>query len=198
MFDIESTKEALSLGGSLLALSSTAYFWLVRSNRERAQLQVHLVGEHWGNVPLPQEDPEAYQRCRPGEGEVVAKYGVAVATVNNSSLPNALLKVRAWLQLADDHWQECFVRTWQDPETSLQLPLNLSPLTTAGMQLTLSLKIRGDFDGGFQGRQESAMKALTDKPRVRIELAALQGKTFFSDLPMATSDTSEEAYRSAA
>ena len=198
MFDIESTKEAVSLGGSLLALSSTAYFWLVRSNRERARLQVHVVGEHWCNVPMPQEDPEAYQRCQPGDEEVAANYGVTVAAVNNSTLPNALVGIRSWLQLADGRWQECTVRTWQDADTPLQLPLNLSPLTTAGIQLTLSIAIHGNYDGGFQGRRETATKALAGEPRVRIELEALQGKTFFQDLALVTGQIKRPGARMAA
>ncbi|MEQ8211215.1 MAG: hypothetical protein RH917_15415 [Lacipirellulaceae bacterium] len=180
--DIESTKEAISLGASFMALASTAYFWLVRANRERAQVQVQPVGQTWGNVPMPQEDPEAYQRLTLEEGQIPATYGIDFAVVNNSSLPNALLGVKGWLQLADDSWREAYVRIWEDSETPGKLPMNLSALNTAGLQLTLTIPIIGNYDGGFQGRRETAGNALAQEHRVRLELTALQGKTFLQDM----------------
>lgn len=185
--DIQSTKEAVSLGASGLALFSTGYFWMVRANRERMKLGIHPVGTLWGNVPLPQEDREAYQNLRPDEGQVCATFGVDLAVVNHSSLPNALLSVRAWLQLADGEWRETFVRlhdTGNEELPTLRMPLNLSPLTTAGLGMRLSIAIEGNYDGGFQGREESAGNILAEKPKLRVELAALQGKFAFNEIDL--------------
>lgn len=186
-FDIQSTKEAVSLGASGLALLSTGYFWMVRANRERMKLTLHPVGRLWGNVPMPQEDAEAYRKLRPEEGNTCATYGADLAVVNHSSLPNALLSVRAWLELADGTWCEAMVRLHDtsDPELpELRMPLNLSPLTTAGLGMRLSIVIPGNWDGGFHGREVTAGDALAPVPQLRVELSALQGKSAFDQLTL--------------
>ncbi len=185
--DIQSTKEAVSLGASGLALFSTGYFWLVRANRERMKLTLHPVGKLWGNVPMPQEDPDAYQTLKPEEGSVCATYGADLAVVNHSSLPNALLGVRAWLELADGTWCEALVRlhdTKHPEQAELKMPLNLSPLTTAGLGMRLSVAVPGNYDGGFHGREVTAGDSLAATPQLRVELAALQGKFAFDQLTL--------------
>lgn len=42
--DLETLREYVALGGSALALASTGYFWAIRANRERMNLEVHPVG----------------------------------------------------------------------------------------------------------------------------------------------------------
>ena len=41
--DFESAREYASLTGSVIAVLSTFYFWLVRANGELGRLEVHIV-----------------------------------------------------------------------------------------------------------------------------------------------------------
>ena len=82
----------MSLAGSVFSTACTAYFWLVRSRRERPNLASHLL-EH-----------EFFL----GQGRVETRtigFQLAVVLANNSILPNAVIGARVWLRTADGNWE---------------------------------------------------------------------------------------------
>lgn len=173
--DLESLREYVALGGSALALVSTGYFWAVRANRERMQLDIHPIGSLVGTV-LMNEDFETFRRLAPGEGEVCVKYFADIAVVNNSSLPNALLGIEVRMRLADGQWRSMDVQPRQ-PDTAL-VPTNLAPLSTAHLGLALATSIPGSLKGGFAEREQAAGDALAAKPEIEVSLTSLGRQSF--------------------
>lgn len=173
--DVETLREYVALGSSLLALASTAYFWFVRANRERMQLSIYPAGALRGSV-LANEDFDTLRRVSPNKGQVCAKYFLDLAIVNNSTLPNAVLGIRVKIQMADGT-----VRTMDthpaDPQQVL-VPANLNPLSTAHFCLAVSTAIDGLLTGGFAEREYQAADALEFQPEVTVELMALGEKKF--------------------
>jgi hypothetical protein len=181
-FEFEAAREYASLCGSVIALISTFYFWLVRANRERPQLEIHPIGDMQGCLILFNEDSETYQRLRPSKQEHCAKYWLHLAVVNNSSLPNAVLGIRVWLQRRNGDWQPMDVRH-QTPNEDL-LPINVDPLTTASLKLSLAMLYSGELQNDFAGRAAAAGDALPREIPIRIELTGLGERQFcksFSD-----------------
>ncbi len=174
--DLETSREYASLVGSTIAVCSTFYFWLIRSNRERAQLVAHPVGGLEGTLLMAMDDALTYRRVAPADGEVVLKYWLHLAIVNNSLLPNALLGARIWMKFADGEWREMDVHH-EMPDQDL-FPTNIDPLTTAGLKLALSCKQPGKIEGGFAERAQAAGDALPRQIPIRIRLKALQDQTF--------------------
>ncbi|WP_236696287.1 hypothetical protein [Rhodopirellula islandica] len=158
---------------------STFYFWLVRANRERAKLAACTVTGLRGTMLMAMEDTATYRRVAPGKKQIVLKYWLNLAIVNNSSLPNALLGIKVWMKFTDGRWHAMDVAS-VDPEADL-FPQNIDPLTTAGMKLALATEWEGDVSGGFRERECAAGDALPELAPVRIELEALQGQVFVSE-----------------
>lgn len=177
--DMGMARESLSLMASFFAVASTFYFWLVRANRERAKLVACTITGLRGTMLMAMEDTATYRRVAPGENEIVLKYWLNLAIVNNSSLPNALLGIKVWVKFTDGRWHAMGVAS-ADPEADL-FPQNIDPLTTAGMKLALATKCEGCIGGGFRERECAAGDALPELVPVRVELEALQGQTFVSE-----------------
>ncbi|TWT50383.1 hypothetical protein Pla22_31250 [Rubripirellula amarantea] len=171
----ESLREYLALVGSALALISTAYFWIVRANRERMCLAAHPVMSMEGCV-LFNEDYETTRRVKPGDGEVCVKYLMHLAAINYSSLPNSILGIRVWLRFNDGGWKEMDVRG-QLPDQRL-FPANVAPLSTTELPLALATAIPGTLSGGFADRAAAAGDALPPTVDVRVELHTIAKKSF--------------------
>jgi hypothetical protein len=158
--------------------------WLVRANRERANLTAHSVAPLTGCVRM-NEDYETMRRVNPSDGEVCAKYYLSLAIVNDSTLPNALIGARVWLQFRSDDvkfgeaWKEMDVRHVQS-ETSL-FPINLPPLSTCSLPLAIAAAIQGSMDGGFAGRGIKASEALPAPNPIRIELRGVNDPFFLAE-----------------
>lgn len=174
--DFDTAREYASLCGSVLALASTFYFWLVRSNRERPQLAIHPIGDLSGSLVSANEDLEIYHRLRPGKNEHCVKYWLHLAIVNNSSLPNAVLGIRVWLKLSDGKWQAMEVQS-QSADQDL-LPVNVDPLTTSGLKLSLGMLYSGQIENSFAGRAAAAGDALPREIPIRIEISDLASNKF--------------------
>lgn len=172
--DLNSAKLLTSLIASLLALSSTLYFWLVRANRERAKITIHPIGELSGTVVSYFSDRATIQRMQLKEGEQCFKYWLKLAVVNNSSLPNALLGAKVWLQLRNGDWLP--LEVWHQQEEEDAFPLNLPPLTTASLKLALTAKLAVEIDENNQGRLDAAGDILPREVPIQIELLSLGGK----------------------
>ncbi|KAA1260929.1 hypothetical protein LF1_34710 [Rubripirellula obstinata] len=180
-FDPETAREYLALTGSAIAVASTLYFWLIRANCEKAQLEVHPVHALSGSVLL-NEDYETLRRLNCKEGEVGAKYFLGLALANNSTLPNAIIGIRVWIKFDQaessngESWREMDVAC-SDGQSDL-VPINIAPLTTAALNLALSTAITGTLQGGHVDRQMRASEALPPQVPIRIEMRAIGGKTF--------------------
>lgn len=177
--DMGMARESLSLLASFFAVASTFYFWLVRANRERAKLAACVVTGMRGTMMMAMEDAVTFRRVAPGDNQIVLKYWLDLAIVNNSCLPNALLGIKVWVKFTDGRWHAMDVAS-ADPEADL-FPQNIDPLTTAGMKLALATKWEGNVSGGFRERECAAGDALPELVPVRVELQALQGQTFVSE-----------------
>lgn len=173
-FDVMTARELASLTGSLIAVTSTLYFWLIRSNDEKPNLELFALKPPEGSVMLPQEQPHGFYKFCPSDDHVCAMYWLDLAVVNNSTLPNAILGLQASMRLADNTWREAMVQT---PDET-PLPLNLSPLTTIGLPVTLSLPIEGPLGSDNAARAMQATNALTKPIQLRISLHGLKNRTF--------------------
>ena len=84
---MENAMSVVSLIGSAIATLSTLYFWLVRMNREKPLLKVHLAG------PLGADTLAAAAGAPAGTARSL--FSVKAVVANYSVLPNAVLGVRA-------------------------------------------------------------------------------------------------------
>jgi hypothetical protein len=178
--DYGNARELASLGGSVLALASTLYFWLIRANRERARLAAHLIGDMQGSIVTPHRDLAVYHRLKPASNEHCLKYWLHIAVVNNSSLPNALLGARVSIQFKDGAWRTMEVRHVDD-QCDL-FPVNLSSLSTSSLKLALATTYADAFEQDHEGRAAAAGDALPRTVPIRIELIGLQNKSFVYEL----------------
>lgn len=173
--NFDTATQGVSLVGSALALLSTLYFWLVRSNRERPNIDIQRLEEMHGSAILPQEHIDAYRAAGPTDQQFAACYWLDVVVINNSTLPNAILNLRADVQLASGLWKRAEV-AFSDEK---QLPINLSPSTTDRLALELRLSLPGDVGGTTrQDRIDLAHQALGPEMPVRIRLSGIRETTF--------------------
>lgn len=168
----------VSLLCSAVALGSTCYFWLVRNNRERQNLQVHALGPLTGRMVLFQQDSYPYDNLAHPECDYWIRYEVTVVVVNNSTLPNAALSLRAWLANQHQEWQPAHCR--HAAENS-QLPINLAPSSTTRLDLILYLPV-SDRGSTSQDRADQAIAALSPERRVRLQAQTLSGRKFQFDI----------------
>lgn len=167
-------KEFASLGGSMLALSSTLYFWLVRSNGEKPNLEVFALKPPEGHVLLPQQSPRGFYKFAPNDDDVCAMYWLDLAVVNNSTLPNAVIGLQVHMRRASGEWQEAMVTTSEDAP----LPLNMTPLTTQGMKLSIALPIEGPLGSTDADRSRQAIDALAAPTQICVRLQGLKNRAF--------------------
>ncbi|QDT06863.1 hypothetical protein K227x_52840 [Rubripirellula lacrimiformis] len=166
----------VSLGGSLLAVSSTFYFWLVRANRERPDLGIHPIGDLTGCALMPMEDGEAFRRIGMPPERTFLKYWLHLAVVNNSTLPNALLGAKVWLKMNDGVWQAMDVSHVEADQTLF--PANIDPMTTISLKMALAGRINHEAGDGFAGRAAAGGDALMRSVPIRVELLGLNERTF--------------------
>lgn len=164
--EIDNLFDVVSLSGSVFATVLTVFFWMVRARKEKADLRSYLVGRlDAGQSPLSRE------------GFVRSTFWLKVIVANYSSLPNAVIGVRAWLKTSDG-WRVGKI----EEETEKILPLNLPAMQTEAFDLSVSIDTVGELSGSTTaGRREAALGALTDPPQIRIELVAL-GRARFRDV----------------
>lgn len=174
--DLESAREYGSVVASGVAVISTFYFWLIRANAERGSLSAHPMRPVVGSLLMAMEDVTTYRRIAPENGEIILKYWLHIAVVNNSTLPNAMLGARVWIKFADVGWQEMDVHN-EMPEEDL-FPVNIDPMTTLGVKLALATKRDGELSGGFRERAAAAGDVLGESVPIRIELQALREQSF--------------------
>jgi hypothetical protein len=153
-----------SLMGSGFATILTAYFWLVRSQRERPDLRFFLAAPLDANL----------SRARSGaDGRVDCGVFVKCVVANYSMLPDTLIKVRAKLLGRDGQWITCHVST----EEHTSLPINVPGMHSTLMQLILQFEAPGELSGSTTAsRRETALDQLASPPRIQVELWGLSDK----------------------
>lgn len=179
--NFEAISHIASLSASGIALASTAYFWLVKVNRERPALDVEPVGCVTGSILVPHFNAEIYQALRPREDQVLAGYWLNLAVVNNSVLPNAMIEISARLRLSNDGWIKARTGLFSSDADTVAptFPMNIDPMSTCRVPLELTLAMRGDDSGlGNQARSEMAQAALVQGNSIEITIKGVRNTSF--------------------
>jgi hypothetical protein len=169
--------EVFSALASIGSLAVTGYFWLVRMRRERPRLKTHLVGV------------EKVDSAREFESKWDPIVVLRVAVLNLSTLPNVVLGARGWVRLADGTWAEADARLGSRAEA-----FNVAPQVAEFRELTLELPSVTKPAGSGAALEEMSWRealepAVGGRLAFRVELAALDGKTFTDELTIPALDT---------
>jgi hypothetical protein len=164
---METVLKVVSLIGSGFATASTLYFWLVRANRERPQLKTYLAS------PL---DASFLAGAAGLPDTMRSQFYVKAVVANYSTLPNAVLGVRAWLKARDGSWQPAATVF---PEKD-QVPCNLAPLQTAPLQLTATITVPAPAEDTPRpaSQREAAFRSVAQPVELKVELRGLGDKVF--------------------
>jgi hypothetical protein len=155
---------ALSVGSAVVS----GYLFLVKSQQERPQLRVFKAEPKIGGYAVSSStDP------------VKLVFEVKAIVANYSSLPNALLGLRAWVKTREGTWREA--EAVADPKTPL--PLNLAPLQTVRLNLTATVAFPAVPSGEACRNTNETFVLYRDhyiaQPvEVKVELGALGDKPF--------------------
>ncbi|MBI4615705.1 MAG: hypothetical protein HY720_18955 [Planctomycetes bacterium] len=156
----------VSLTSSAVATVLTIYFWLVRAQRERPWLAVYLA---------PGLGADQSSSGSGTEGAVTCHYYCRAVLANYSSLPNAVIGIRAWLRSRDRGWLAARVET----EARSSVPFNLAPMQTCAVDLALSVELPGSLSGSTTAsRKESALGSVGSPLALKVELLALGERRF--------------------
>jgi hypothetical protein len=161
----------VSLTGSAIATLSTLYFWLVRVNREKPQLKVHLAG------PLGADTLAAAAGAPPGTAR--SQFSLKAVVANYSALPNAVIGVKAWVKTREGTWAPAV--TSIDEKT--QPPFNLPPLHTVPVTLTATVAVPERPESAPRiSRRETALLSVAEPVQFKLELTALNERRFTETL----------------
>jgi len=159
--------EVFSTLASVGSLAVTGYFWLVRMRGERPRLKTHFVG-------LVKVDS-----ARSFESSWDPVVVLRIAVLNLSTLPNVILGARGWVRLADGSWAAADAKIGGGADA-----FNVAPQVAEFRELTLELPsvalpagVSAEALEGMSWR-EALEPALGGSIALRIELLALDGKTF--------------------
>ncbi|WP_029630730.1 hypothetical protein [Zavarzinella formosa] len=166
----------VSFLGSAASVGVTGYFWLVKMNRERPQLQFELV-EHASHIDVGPATAE----------EQWLNFRLALVVVNNSSLPNAVLGTRVRVMpRGSGNWQEAeHVRPARGSAFPLNLPALQSGLITVEWEMRFPA-LSTEIDSESPERiVEAYLKENWDfADHVSVELRGLRGKSFTEMVPL--------------
>jgi len=167
----EAISQYCSLGLSVGSAMATFFFWLVKAKNEQPNLRIYNAA--------PQFAGYAASSC----GETIKLvFDVKAVVANYSSMPNAVLAADGWVKLKEGQWHDAEVRL----DAKTPLPLNLAPLQTVRLDLSLTLAVPA-IPEGEQCRNTNETFALyrqrfvADPLEVKIELKTL-GEKLFADV----------------
>src|SRR5947209_17265357 len=106
---------AVSFALSTVSALATFYMWAVRARQERPRLKLCKAEPRFGG--------HAHSSCA---DPVKLTLEVRAVVANYSSLPNAVLGVRAWVRTREGSWRPAEAAV--DPKNPL--PLNVPPMQT--------------------------------------------------------------------
>jgi hypothetical protein len=162
---------ALSLAGSAFSTVCTAYFWLVRVQRERPQLSPFVIDREFFLGGMTTQSRQ-----------IGFKVGLVIA--NYSTLPNAVLGAGVGLHGKEGGIEEIAPVTF-DKQTPL--PLNVPPLQTVLLRLqgNLTFPYTDALEQGSKTVGAYLQRFLADSWRLRLELHNLNNRRDVFDLPLA-------------
>jgi hypothetical protein len=166
--DLSTMMSWTSIAGAAFSTITTAYFWLVRMRGERANLKCEVVEREW---ILSNSTAEVRQ--------LGLKLGLV--TINGSTMPNALLEIRAWVQRADGSWLELEKISY---DKSTPRPINLPPMHTAPITILgyLGFPYTVELEQGNKTVSAYLERFLTQPRRLRIELKGIGDARFQSEM----------------
>ncbi len=160
----------LNMGMSTLAGAASAALWVLQLREKQPQLSIYL---------------DQLERLRfdagPDEATWVVSVQFKLVVANNSTLPNAVLKARAWLRSREGAWLEGEPRLVEEAvgiDSLPGLPVNLASRTTAALRLHQCFVI--PRPGGEEDCDDlTYFRRVTSRsPQLKVELTGLGGKTF--------------------
>ena len=123
---MDSFTTMISFSVSMCSALFTIYFWITKARMERACLKTYPVEPHMGGHAFSSHgDP------------IKLIFEPKLIVANYSSLPNALLGVRAWLKTREGGWLPAKVA----PDVSTPLPINVPPLQTVRLNLSVPVEV---------------------------------------------------------
>src|SRR5205814_1592842 len=147
------------------------YLWVMRFQGERPNLTVHLAG------PVGADTLAAAADAPPGTAR--ALFGVKAVVANYSTLPNAVLGVKAWVKAADGEWLAATLSL--DEKT--QPPFNMPPMQTTPLAFTATVVVPERPESAPKlSRREAAREAVSRPLQIGVELTALREKRFSVEL----------------
>ncbi len=156
-----------SLIGSVFATASTVYFWFMRVKQEQPRLKVHIAG------PLSADSLAAGANAPPNTAR--SQFSIKAVVANYSSLPNAVLGVKAWVKSLDGTWQQAATSV----DDKAQPPFNLPPLHTVPLALTATVTVPERPETAPRlSRREVALQSVAQPVQLKLELTALNEKRF--------------------
>jgi hypothetical protein len=150
----------------MIAIVSTFFFWVMRAGKERPNLRAYLTQWQWTDVDYARD-----------EGRINNVYALRLVIANYSSLPNAVLGVDSEVLLPDGSWAPCRTIVADDGDKPT-LPVNLSPMTTAPVEIRVFYNTAGKTGGTRAERSEQAMNAIAKPATFRIQVKALNARSF--------------------
>lgn len=158
----------LSLAGSTVSLGVTSYFWFVKMNRERPRLFCEAM-EHGSFIDLDH-----------AEGDIrTLHFRLALVVVNESILPNAVVKVEVHVPGGDATHQPPSPR----PVAGSNFPLNVLPMQSGLLTIEWhqsfgfldEIEARPEPADIVEGYLERYWKTSTE---VAVTLRGLRGASF--------------------
>ncbi|WP_148618928.1 hypothetical protein [Mariniblastus fucicola] len=173
--DFDFLRSFFSLGASAAALASSIYLWLSRFKKEQPNLSIEQVSPLLAEFVWPRNFAELYQAIVPNESEGLVCLWTNVAVINNSTMPNAVLQIDAWVKLANGKWQPTIVDLCEEAK----LPINVEPHSTSRLSLQLATKLPYDSTrSSNQDRVDQAMVQLAENRDVKIRIRGVKQKAF--------------------
>jgi hypothetical protein len=170
MFDLKPA-EVFSTLASVGSLAVTGYFWFVRMRGERPKLKTHYV-------ELVKVDS-----ARSFDSTWDPIVVVRVAILNLSTLPNVVLGCRGWVRLADGSWTAADAKISGGAD-AFNVASQVAEFREVALALPSVAKPAGVSAEALEGMswREALEPALGGQITLRIELIALNGKTFTDEL----------------
>lgn len=158
----------VSFALSASSAAATLYLWAVKARQERANLRVCPAEPNVGG----------YARSSCGD-PIRLVFELKTIVANHSTLPNAVLGLRAWVKRRDGSWQAATATP--DPKTPL--PLNLPSLQTARLNLSAVIDLPAAPEGeSCRNTHETfalyRRQFLAEPLEVKVEVEALGDRSF--------------------
>ena len=165
---MDSLPSIFSFSVSMCSALFTFYFWITKARMERPCLKTYSVEPHVGGHAFSSHgDP------------IKLIFEPKLIVANYSSLPNALLSVRAWLKTSAGEWLHA--QTSLDSRTAL--PVNITPMQTVRLNLTAQIELPAIPEGEECRNTNATFRLyrdhfLPETMEIMLELTGLGEKHF--------------------